>query len=304
MVEVPDEIDIAGEDPRIGVFVCNCGINIGGVVDVPAVKEYAESLPGVVFTDENLFTCSQDTQEKIKEKITEEKLNRVVVASCSPKTHADMFMETLEACGLNKYLFEMANIRNQNSWVHANNPDIATEKAKDLVRAAVARSAVLTPLHGKVIPVNKKALVLGGGIAGMNAALNLAKQGFESTMIEKAPELGGLARKLHHTIEGADIRAYTDRLIDEVGTEDKIEVLTDAEVVGFEGFQGNFVTDVAVGADKETRSIAHGVILVATGAGEYKPKEYLYGEDERVLSLIHISEPTRLKTRSRMPSSA
>ncbi|MGD9274002.1 MAG: FAD-dependent oxidoreductase, partial [Desulfobacterales bacterium] len=148
-LEVPDEIDVSSEDARVGVFVCNCGINIGGVVDVPAVKEYAESLPNVVFADENLFTCSQDTQEKIKEKIKEEKLNRVVVASCSPKTHAPMFMETLEACGLNQYLFEMANIRNQNSWVHANNPEIATEKAKDLVRAAVARSAILTPLHGK-----------------------------------------------------------------------------------------------------------------------------------------------------------
>ena len=204
-IDVPDEIDVSSEDARIGVFVCNCGINIGGVVDVPAVKEYAESLPNVVFADENLFTCSQDTQEKIKEKIKEEKLNRVVVASCSPKTHAPMFMETLEACGLNQYLFEMANIRNQDSWVHANNPEIATEKAKDLVRAAVARSATLTPLHGKVIPVNKKALVVGGGIAGMNAALDLAGQGFESTIVEKASELGGMARKLHHTIEGADI---------------------------------------------------------------------------------------------------
>ncbi|MDP4979343.1 MAG: FAD-dependent oxidoreductase, partial [Desulfobacterales bacterium] len=143
-IDVPDEIDVSSEDARIGVFVCNCGINIGGVVDVPAVKKYAESLPNVVFADENLFTCSQDTQEKIKEKIKEEKLNRVVVASCSPKTHAPMFMETLEACGLNQYLFEMANIRNQDSWVHANNPEIATEKAKDLVRAAVARSATLT----------------------------------------------------------------------------------------------------------------------------------------------------------------
>jgi heterodisulfide reductase subunit A-like polyferredoxin len=148
-LEVPDEIDVSSEDARVGVFVCNCGINIGGVVDVPAVKEYAESLPNVVFADENLFTCSQDTQEKIKEKIKEEKLNRVVVASCSPKTHAPMFMETLEACGLNQYLFEMANIRNQNSWVHANNPEIATEKAKDLVRAAVARSAILTPCTGR-----------------------------------------------------------------------------------------------------------------------------------------------------------
>ena len=151
----------------------------------PAVQDYAATLPGVVFTDNNLFTCSQDTQAKIKDKIIEHKLNRVVVASCSPKTHAPMFMETLEACGLNRYLFEMANIRNQDSWVHANNPELATAKAEDLVRMAVSRAVRLKPLHGKVIPVNKRALVVGGGIAGMNAALDLARQGFESTLIEK-----------------------------------------------------------------------------------------------------------------------
>ncbi|MEJ2476908.1 MAG: FAD-dependent oxidoreductase, partial [Desulfobacterales bacterium] len=289
-LDLPDEIDVSSEDARIGVFVCNCGINIGGVVDVPAVKEYAESLPNVVFADENLFTCSQDTQEKIKEKIKEEKLNRVVVASCSPKTHAPMFMETLEACGLNQYLFEMANIRNQNSWVHANNPEIATEKAKDLVRAAVARSATLTPLHGKVIPVNKKALVLGGGIAGMNVALDLAGQGFESTIVEKASELGGMARKLHHTIEGADVQAYLDQLIAKVGSEEKIEILTDARVTGFEGFQGNFVTELAVGSDNGTHKIDHGVIIVATGGGEYRPKEFMYGQDDRVVTQVELSD--------------
>jgi heterodisulfide reductase subunit A-like polyferredoxin len=287
---IPDEIDVSAEEARIGVFVCNCGINIGGVVDVPAVREYAACLPNVVFSDENLFTCSQDTQEMIKEKIREEKLNRVVVASCSPKTHAHMFMETLEACGLNKYLFEMANIRNQDSWVHANNPDIATEKAKDLVRAAVARAATLTPLHGKVIPINKKALIIGGGIAGMNVALDLARQGFESTIIEKVSEPGGMARKLHHTIEGADIRVYLERLIEAVDDEDKIELLTDTRVIGFEGFQGNFITEVAIGSEDQTRSIGHGVIIIATGGGEYRPKEYLYGEDDRIVTQMELSD--------------
>jgi len=290
IIEIPAEIDVSDEEARIGVFVCNCGINIGGIVNVPEVREYAESLPNVVYADENLFTCSQDTQEKIKEKIKEEKLNRVVVASCSPKTHAPMFMETLEACGLNRYLFEMANIRNQDSWVHANNPDIATKKAKDLVRAAVARSSTLKPLNEKVIPVNKKALIVGGGIAGMNAALNLARQGFESTIVEKASQLGGMAHKLHHTIEGADIRAYSERLIAQVSDQEKIEVLTDTQVVGFEGFQGNFVTRVAVGPDQNNRSIDHGVIIVATGGGEYQPKEYLYGEDERVVTQLQLSD--------------
>jgi heterodisulfide reductase subunit A-like polyferredoxin len=289
-LDIPDEIDVSDQEARIGVFVCNCGINIGAVVDVPAVRQYAAGLPSVVFSDENLFTCSQDTQEKIKEVILEEKLNRVVVASCSPKTHAPMFMETLEACGLNKYLFEMANIRNQDSWVHANNPDFATKKAKDLVRAAVARAATLKPLHGKVIPINKKALIIGGGIAGMNAALDLARQGFESTIIEKVSEPGGMARKLHHTIEGADIRVYLERLIEAVDDEDKIELLTDARVIGFEGFQGNFITQVAIGSENQTRSIGHGVIIVATGGAEYRPKEYLYGQDDRIITQMELSD--------------
>ena len=295
-IEMPPEIDVSGEDARIGVFVCDCGINIAGVVDVPAVKEYAAGLPNVVFSDENLFTCSQDTQEKIKEKIEEEKLNRVVVASCSPKTHAPMFMETLESCGLNPYLFEMANIRNQNSWVHANNPDMATQKAKDLVRAAVARAALLAPLKGKVIPVSKKALIIGGGIAGMNAALDLAKQGFPSIIVEKSTELGGMARKLHHTIENADIRSYIKGLIQDVRSEDKIETLIDTRVVGFEGFQGNFITDTVTGLDSETRSIEHGVIIVATGGEEYKPEEFLYGQDERVLTQVELTD--RLENRA------
>ncbi len=194
-VEITEEIDVTGQEPRIGVFVCNCGINIGGIVDVPAVKDYSATLPYVVYTDENLFTCSQDTQEQIKEKIIEHKLNRVVVASCSPKTHEAMFMETLEACGINKYLFEMANIRNQDSWIHSKEPEIATKKAKDLVRMSVARAAALRTLKEKVVPINKQALVIGGGVAGMNAALSLGNQGFNTVLVEKEAELGGLFTK-------------------------------------------------------------------------------------------------------------
>jgi len=289
-VIVPEEIDISGQEPRVGVFVCNCGSNIAGVIDVPGLQEYAETLPGVVFTDNNLFTCSQDTQGKIKDKILEERLNRVVVASCSPKTHAPMFMETLEACGLNRYLFEMANIRNQDSWVHAYNPELATEKAKDLVRMAVARAVQLKPLHGKVIPVNKHALIVGGGIAGMNAALDLSRQGFASTLIEKQGELGGMGRKLHHTIEGADVRAYVDQLASAVTSDEKITVLTDSEIAHFEGFQGNFKTRVRAGRLAEPQEIEHGVIIVATGAGEYTPKEFLYGEDDRVLTQTQLGD--------------
>ena len=289
-VEVPTERDISGEDPRIGVFVCNCGINIGGIVDVPAVKQYAAGLPNVVYSDENLFTCSQDTQEKIKEKIKEHNLNRVVVASCSPKTHEPMFMETLEACGLNRYLFEMANIRNQNSWIHSKDPDAATAKAKDLVRMSIARAANLRTLHQKVVPINKRALVIGGGVAGMNAALGLGNQGFEVSLVEKNAELGGFARKLHHTIEGEDIQGYLKDLVADVQANEKIDVLTDAQIVGAEGFKGSFKTEVRTGANGDTRQIDHGIIIVATGANEYQPKEYLYGEDKQVLTQVELGD--------------
>jgi heterodisulfide reductase subunit A-like polyferredoxin len=289
-VEVPAERDIAGEDPRIGVFVCNCGINIGGVVDVPAVRQYADSLENVTYTDENLFTCSQDTQEKIKEKIKEHNLNRVVVASCSPKTHEPMFMETLEACGLNRYLFDMANIRNQNSWIHSKDPEAATEKAKDLVRMSVARASNLRSLHQKVVPINKRALVIGGGVAGMNASLGLGQEGFEVSLVEKDAELGGFARKLHHTIEGEDIQNYIKDLAADVQASDKIDVLTGAEIVGAEGFKGSFATEVKIGGNGDTRQIEHGVIIVATGANEYQPKEYLYGDDKQVLTQVELGD--------------
>ncbi len=287
-VEVPPQCDVSGKAPRIGVFVCNCGINIGGVVDVPAVREYAGTLPHVVFSDDNLFTCSQDTQDKIKEMIVEHDLNRVVVASCSPKTHEQMFMETLEACGLNRYLFEMANIRNQDSWIHANNPEAATIKAKDLVRMSVARAGVLHTLEEKVVSINHRALVIGGGVAGMTSALNLARQGFDTVILEKEDQLGGFARKLHHTIEGADVRAYLEKTIAEVNAEDRIEVLTSARISNFEGFKGNFATTVEVGGEK--RRIEHGVFIVATGAVEHRPTEYLYGEDDRVVTQVELSD--------------
>jgi len=289
-VEIPEEIDVTKQEPRIGVFVCNCGINIGGIVDVTAIQEYAGTLPHVVFTDQSLFTCSQDTQDKIKEMIIEHKLNRLVVASCSPKTHEQMFMETLEACGINKYLFEMANIRNQNSWIHSKDPEAATEKAKDLVRMSVARAAKLRTLKEKIVPINKQALVIGGGVAGMNAALSLAKQGFDVVLVEKEAQLGGFSRKLHHTIEGEDIQIYLKQLIDEVTGHNKIEVLKEARIVGFEGFKGNFATDIEVGSEKEKQTVKHGVIIVATGAKEYAPKEFLYEAQDNVVTQVELSD--------------
>ncbi|UCF55837.1 MAG: FAD-dependent oxidoreductase, partial [Deltaproteobacteria bacterium] len=288
--EIPQELDVSDEVPRIGVFVCNCGTNIGGVVDVPAVAEYASKLPHVVHVDQNLFTCSQDTQDVMKEVIREQRLNRVVVAACSPMTHEPLFQETLQACGLNPYLFEMANIRNQDSWVHGDDPVSATDKAKDLVRMAVARSALLKPLQAKRISVNQRALVIGGGISGMSAALGLADQGFEAVIVEKEPQLGGLSRELTHTIEGANIQEHILELMDRVTHHEKIQILTESLIVGFSGFKGNFTTEVMVGPGMYERKIDHGVVILATGANEYSPKEFLYGEDHRVMTQIELGK--------------
>ncbi|MBW2709578.1 MAG: FAD-dependent oxidoreductase, partial [Deltaproteobacteria bacterium] len=285
---IPDEIDVTDADPRIGVFVCNCGINIGGVVDVPAVAEYAKTLPNVVFTDENLFTCSQDTQEKIKTVILENNINRVVVAACSPTTHEALFQDSLEESGLNKYLFEMANIRNHNSWVHRDDPEAATEKAKDLVRMAAARASLLEPLRARTITVNKRALVIGGGVAGMTAALGVADQGFDVVLVEKNPQLGGLARELTETIEGADIQEHLSGLVSRVEQHDRIQVLTESLVVGFGGFKGSFTTEIMVGPGMYERKIDHGITILATGADEYKPTEYRYGQDDGIMTQIEL----------------
>jgi heterodisulfide reductase subunit A-like polyferredoxin len=288
-VATPAEVDVAGEEPRIGVFVCNCGVNIAGVVDVPAVVEHARSLPHVVFAGQSLFTCSQDSQELMKQAIAEHRLNRVVVAACSPKTHEGIFMDTLEAAGRNKYLLEMANIRNQDSWVHAASPLEATAKARQLVDMATARAATLHPLHEKIISVNPRALVVGGGVAGMNAALTIADQGYEVVLVEKEERLGGMANRLRSTIEGWDVRRYLQELAARVQSHPKIQTLTRALVVNFSGFKGNFTTEVLVGPAMYERKIEHGAVILATGAGEYRPTEYLCGQDERVLTQVELS---------------
>jgi len=289
-VEIPEEVDVTEQEARVGVFVCNCGVNISSVVDVKGVTEYAKTLPNVVHAQENLFTCSQDSQDQMKEIIKEHKLNRVVVAACSPKTHEPIFQDTMESCGLNKYLFEMANIRNQDSWVHSETAETASEKANDLVRMSVARAGTLHPLQEKKIPVVQKGLVIGGGVAGMNAALGLADQGYEVVLIEKEAELGGLANRLTATIEGADIGGYLKDLTSKVKSHEKVQVITNALVVGFSGFKGNFTTEVLVGPDMVQRKIDHGAIILATGAHEFRPQEYLYGDDPRVLTQLELAE--------------
>ena len=288
-VELPAELDVADQEPRIGVFVCHCGINIAGVINVEAVEAYAKTLPNVVYAGRNLFSCSQDSQEHMQELIREHGINRMVIAACTPKTHEPIFQDTLVKAGLNKYLIEMANIRNQDSWVHSGVPVEATDKAKELVNMAVARAATLYPLQEKKISVIQRALVIGGGVAGMNAALGLADQGFEVILLEKEEQLGGLARQLTATIEGADIGEYLEGLVQKVTAHSKIQVLTQSLVVGFSGFKGNFTTELLVGPGMYARKIEHGVVILATGAHEYRPKEFLYGESDRVLTQIELA---------------
>jgi len=289
--ELPPELphqDIRGSRPRVGVFVCNCGTNIAGVVDVPQVARYAQGLPFVEYVAENLFSCSQDTQEAITAAIIEQKLNRVVVASCTPQTHEPLFQETVRGAGINKYLFEMANIRNQCSWVHADYPEAATSKAKDLVRMAVEKVVRLEPLEETELAVTQAALVIGGGLAGMAAAKNLADQGYPTYLIEKSGSLGGNARRLHTTWKKEDIRSQTQRLIDEITAHEQIEVITNAEITQVEGFVGNFKTTIT--ANGKERTLEHGVTIIATGATELKPANYCYGEDPRVVTSLELDE--------------
>jgi heterodisulfide reductase subunit A-like polyferredoxin len=286
--EYPPEVDVTAEETRIGVFVCNCGINIGGVVNVPAVRDYARTLDNVVHVEENLYTCSQDTQAKIKDAIKDNKLNRVIVASCSPRTHEPMFRETVRQAGLNKYLFEMANIRDQCSWVHMKQKGEATDKAKDLVRMAVANARLVKPLEEVGLPVTHKALVIGGGVAGMTSALKVADQGYEVFLLEKEDQLGGNIRNLHYTLEGESVDALLENLITRVANHPLIHVMTNTQVLESTGSKGNFTTSVKSGENGDSQSIQHGVTILATGAKEWKPNEYLYGEDERVVTQIEL----------------
>jgi heterodisulfide reductase subunit A-like polyferredoxin len=286
--EYPDEREVKGEEPRIGVFVCRCGNNIGGVVDVPGVKEYAASLGNVVYADENLYTCSQDTQEKIKKAVEEHHLNRVIVASCSPRTHEPLFQETIREAGLNRYLFEMANIRDQCSWVHMHEKEEASSKARDLVRMAVANARLIRPLEELSKGVTKRGLVIGGGLSGMTAALGLAEQGVEAVLVEKEGELGGNLRYLRTTLEGKDIPGYLEEMRARVGGHPRVQVLTNAVITDFSGYVGNFKTSLMINPEKRKYEVEHGVTIVATGGEELKPKEYLYGEDRRVVTQLEL----------------
>jgi heterodisulfide reductase subunit A2 len=291
--EKPVETNVVGEPPRVGVFVCQCGINIGGVVNVPAVREYARTLPFVVYVEDNLYTCSQDTQVKMAQVIQDQGINRVVVAACTPRTHEPLFQETLINAGLNKYLFEMANIRNQDSWVHSSNPVKATEKAKDLVRMAVSKVVLLEPLQEPELNVTRRALVVGGGVSGMVAAKALADQGYPVYLVEQSAQLGGQALSLHKTWRGEDIPSYARELAASVKDHPNIEVFLSSALKNVEGFVGNFKTTIQNGGEPQV--VEHGVAILATGGKEFQPAEYLFGRNPGVVTHQELDRRFREK---------
>ncbi len=275
---------------RIGVFVCHCGTNIGGSVDVPAVVEYAKNLPNVVYAERNLYTCADDGLTAIKNAIKEHKLNRVVVASCTPRTHEPLFRSTCEEAGLNKYLFEFVNIREHCSWVHMKDPEGATEKTKELVRMGVARATLLEPQEEMKIDVEPSAMVIGGGIAGMTAAKTLANQGFDVYLVEKDAILGGMLRNLYRLFPtGEDSLDSLQPSIAAVEGHEKIKIFPSCELKEVKGYIGNF--DVTLLREGEEVSFKVGTIIVATGAIEFEPKGYYgYGKYDNVITQMQLEK--------------
>ena len=284
----PPERDVSKEEPRIGVFVCHCGANIGRIVNVPSTVEYALTLPNVVYAQEQLFSCASNSAREITDITREKGLNRVVVAACSPRTLEPLFRETLREAGINQYYYEMGNIREHNSWVHSKEKEDALEKAKDIIRMSVARACHLEPLQEFDLPVDKKALVVGGGIAGMTCALSIANQGHEVYLLEKDKDLGGMARKIHQTLEGLDVQAYLRDLIKKVYQHPAVHVYTSAKITEAAGYVGNFVTTIQ--SERGVTEIKHGAAVIATGANTYTPTEYLYGQNDKVMTHLELEE--------------
>jgi heterodisulfide reductase subunit A len=245
-------------------------------------------MPNVAYAEHNLYTCSQDTQERIKEMVKEQDLNRVIVASCTPRTHEPLFQATVSEAGLNPYLFEMANIRDQCSWVHMHEPDSATEKAKDLVRMAVAKARLLEPLKMATLDINRSALVIGGGISGMTSALGFAKQGYKAYLVEKTSELGGNLKYLRYSVTQEDPQKELTSLIKLVEDNENIEIFKSAEILSIEGYVGNFKSRIL--SENMEHEIEHGVVVVATGALEYEPTEYMYGKDGRIITQLELEQ--------------
>jgi len=280
-----------GEAPRIGVFICHCGVNIGGVVNVPSVVEYAKTLPFVAHSEENIYTCSEAGLASIKEAVKKHGLNRVIVASCTPRTHEPLFRSACQEVGLNKYLFEMANIREQCSWVHSHEPEQATEKAKDIVRMAVARATWLQPQDEPEIDIKDSSLVIGAGIAGITSALSLANQGFKVYLVEKEPDLGGNLRRLHKLYPTMqDSSEILNPAIEAVKAHKNIQVLTSTSIADVKGYVGNFFVTASENGHKVEFDV--GTIIVACGALNYRPPEglYQYGIYDNVVTQFEMDQ--------------
>jgi heterodisulfide reductase subunit A len=284
----PPEKNITTEKPRIGVFLCHCGINIGGYVDVPAVAEYVRTIPDVAVVETNVYTCSEDTQKKIVDAIKKHHLNRIMVAACTPRTHEPLFQKSLRDAGLNPHLLEMTNIREQCSWVHMDNPQKATEKAKQLIAMTVAKTRFLQPIQEAEIPVLQKALVIGGGIAGMTAALSLADQGYETALVEKDTRLGGYLHKVHYTVDDMNIPHLLKQMTEKISTHPLIKVYIGSQVKSLKGYVGSYESEIQT--PTETLTFSHGVIIVAVGADEFKPHSYHYGKDSQVLTQSELEK--------------
>jgi len=284
----PEDVELEREEPRIGVFVCHCGVNIASVVDVEAVRDYAAKLPHVVLSENVMYSCSQDAQADLVKKIKEYRLNRIVIAACSPRTHEPLFQESLREAGLNPALIEMANIRDQCAWVHAEDPEAATKKAMDQVRMAVAKAARLEPLELQKVPVTPVALVIGGGAAGMSAALSVADQGYEVHLVEREEELGGNLRRVTGLLSGEDPQKILDDLIKRVQKHEKIKVHTGTTVENISGYVGNFTSTLRRPEGSEV--VNHGVVIIATGGRENRPERFGLGENDRVLTQLDLED--------------
>ncbi len=280
--EYPRERDVSNEFPRTGVFLCHCGINIGGIIDIQKVKEYVQRLPYVALADDETFSCSQDSLERIKERINELGLNRIVVASCTPRTHEPLFQDTLREAGLNPHLFEMVNLRDQNSWVHRDNPVLATEKAKETVAMGVVRVNEMRAVSHEKFPVVQKALVIGGGISGMSSAIALSDQGFDVYLIEREEELGGLSRDVHLGIGDEDPQKLLEEMISKTTEHENISLYTGAILEDIDGYVGNYTSRIS--HEGTTETIEHGAVVVATGGEAYEPTEYSYEDSENIIT--------------------
>lgn len=283
--ELVQETDITGQKERIGVFVCHCGSNIAGTVDVKQVADVISEETGVEHSQTVMYACAPDGQEQIRKEIKEKGLNRIVVASCTPRTHAPLFQDTIREAGLNKYLFELADIREQCSWCHQDNPEMATAKAIDIVKMNVAKSRFLAPVEAESFSVKPSVLIIGGGITGMVSSLNLAEQGYKINLVEKEEELGGLLKHVHRDIENTDVQKFLQKTIEKVNRHPSIHIFTGAKPVTTDGFVGNFTTTLSTG-----ETLEHGATLIASGGREYLPNEYGYASSNNIITQRQLEQ--------------